>query len=158
MTDMWDLQEGYISQGLKISFVTLGTVVIAGDPIRFMTSTNNKVDAIVMAKNATIGDSTAVALKGGNTGDVIPVAFHGVMKMCSLSGSLLPGDVVMNAITYGATGPSYGNILAIPTVTAASAGIFRAVSYTGTYNRLGMLLQAATAGGDTALVLLGHLP
>jgi hypothetical protein len=157
MTDMWDLQEGYISQGLKISFVTLSSTVVAGDPIKFMTGTYNIVDAVVMNKFAIVGDSTAVALKGGNTGDKIPVAFHGIVKMNAYSGSLLPGDVVMNSATAPSTGSTYGGVVAIPSATAQQLNL-RGISYTGTYNRLGMILQAGTTAGDLVLTLLGHLP
>ena len=54
MTDNWDSEEGYISQGNVIGFVELGTSVVAGEPLKWGTPAAN---VVVMSKYSASADS-----------------------------------------------------------------------------------------------------
>ena len=156
MTDNWDQEEGYISQGMILGFCELSTTVVAGEPVAILTT--GAANKVMVKKWASQADSRGVALKGGNTGDRIPVCFYGVCKMAAYS-TITGGDIVMNAGTAGTVGPTYGNVVPIPPSGATFTYInaFKGLSETGTIIRLGMALQAATTTGDELLVLIGGL-
>ena len=101
-------------------------------------------------------DSVGVALKGGVTGDKVPVVFHGVLKMVGHV-TMDAGSIVGNSQTVGTT-ITYGNVCVATTInTANSAEIEnrRLLNGTGTAWTLGMALQATAAAGDEILVLVG---
>jgi hypothetical protein len=149
--DMWDTQEGYICQGTDIGFCTLGTAVVAGEPVTFGTSAANK---IVVNMYADFADSVGVAMKGGVTGDTIPVVFYGVMKMCAHE-AITVGQCVSNSATAGTT-ITYGNVIPIAINTGGTSDIlFALVNATGTQHILGLALQDAATIGDEILVLIG---
>lgn len=153
MTDNWAKEEGYICQGATIGFVELGTAAVAGECLTFGTSAANKIVMNIWSAGM---DSVGVALKGGVTGDKIPVVFHGVMKMVGHV-TMDAGSIVGNSITAGTT-ITYGNVIPATTInTANSAEILarRSNGATGTAWTLGMALQAVATAGDEILVLVG---
>lgn len=153
ITDNWDTQEGYISQGNVIGFVTLGVAVVAGEPLAWGTATANKV---VMTLYSNPADSCAVALKGGAAGDQIPAVFYGVVKMAAYSVCTV-GGAVINSGTAGTT-VTYGNITPLTAVETTEAGCFLVSNNgTGTAYVLGMALQDASVVGDEILVLVGGM-
>jgi len=151
MTDMWDTQEGYISAGTDIGFCTLGTAVVAGDCVTFGTSAANQV---VVNLWAAFADSVGVAMKGGVTGDRIPVIFYGVVKMVAHQ-TVTVGQCVSNSATAGTT-ITYGNVIPIAINTGGTSDtLFALVNATGTQHILGLALQDGATPGDEILVLIG---
>lgn len=147
--DQWDSQEGYISQGQVIGFVELGTACVAGEPLGFGTPAANK---IVMNLYSGEANGVGVALKGGVTGDKIPVCFYGVCKMLAYS-TCTVGGFVCSAGTAGTT-ITFGGVTPI-TAATASAVQWARVTGTGTAFILGQCLQAGTTAGNELLVLIG---
>jgi len=151
MTDMWDTQEGYICQGTDIGFCTLGTAVVAGDCVTFGTSAANQ---IVVNQWSAFADSVGVAMKGGVTGDTIPIIFYGVVKMVAHQ-IVTVGQCVSNSVTAGTT-ITYGNVIPILINTGGTSDIYLvAANATGTQHILGLALQDGAAAGDEILVLIG---
>lgn len=148
-TDNWSSQEGYICQGNVINFVELGTAVVAGEPLGFGTPAANK---IVMNLYTGEANGVGVALKGGSTGDKVPVCFYGVVKMVAYSTCTVGGFVSASG-TPGTT-ITYGNVTPL-TAATASAVQWARVTGTGTAFILGQCLQAGTTLGDELLVLIG---
>jgi len=150
IVDNWDTEEGYICQGSIIDFVTLETACVAGEPLAFGTGASNK---IVMKLRAASADSSAVALKGGVTGDKIPAVFYGVVKMVAYSVCTV-GGFVINSKTGGTT-ITYGNVMPLTAETTEAGMNLARVNGTGTAFLLGQCLQAGTTTGDELLVLIG---
>ena len=149
--DMWDSEEGYICQGTDIGFCTLGSAVVAGDCVKFGTSAANQ---IVLSKWTALGDSVGIAKKGGVTGDIIPVVFYGVVKLCA-NQIVTVGSCVRSAATAGTT-VTYGNCVAIGINTGATSDVaYTLNNATGTMHILGLALQDAATAGDEILVLIG---
>lgn len=153
MTDMWDSEEGYICAGQTIGFCELGTAAVAGECITWGTSAANK---IVVKKTAATLDSIGISLKGGVTGDKVPVVFYGVVKLVAHQ-TVTVGQIVGASVTAGTT-VTYGNVVPIPNLaTGTAVPLFVGDNGTGTAFRLGMALQDGAAPGDEILVLVGGL-
>ena len=148
MTDLYPDEEGYISDGAVIGFCKLvDTVALHAGVKKGVTSVSGVVSIVTGAGD---GDSYAVALKAGVTDDFIPVCFHGIVKMMVGDTMTVAGDLVMNDAnaTY---------VLPIRAMTEDEIVKWRGICGTGTYIRLGMLLQNGAASGDEALVFIGRL-
>jgi len=153
MTDMWDSEEGYICQGQTIGFVELGTAAVAGECMAWGTSAANK---IVMKKTADTLDAVGISLKGGVTGDQVPVVMYGVVKLVAHQ-TVTVGQIVGASVTAGTT-ITYGNVVPVPNLaTGTAAPLFVGDNGTGAAFRLGMALQDGAAPGDEILVLVGGL-
>lgn len=149
--DMWDTQEGYICQGTDIGFCTLGTAVVAGECVKFGTSAANQIVVSLWTDDA---DSVGVTMKGGVTGDVIPVVFYGVVKMVAHE-VITVGQCVESSGTAGTT-ITYGNVAPMMINTGGTSDIYLCVANaTGTRHILGLALQDADTDGDEILVLIG---
>lgn len=156
---MWDKEEGYICQGSVIGFCELGSAVVAGECVMFGTSAANKVVVNIWTAGF---EAVGVSLKGGVTGEKIPVCFYGVVKMVGHV-TMDAGSIVGNSATAGTT-ITYGNVIPATTVaggttviTAYIADIIarRSMGATGTAWTLGMALQVVATAGDEILVLVG---
>ena len=147
MTDLYPDEEGYISDGAVIGFCKLVNSVALHAGVKMGTTAVSGVVSIVTG--ASDGDSYGVALKAGVTDDFIPVCFHGIVKMV-IGDTCTAGDVVMNdaSATY---------VLPIKAMTEDEIVKWRGICGTGTYIRLGLLLQNGAASGDEALVFIGRL-
>jgi hypothetical protein len=100
------------------------------------------------------GDSPAVAMKSGVTGDQIPAVFYGVMKMVAHI-TVTVGSIVEACATAGTT-ITYGQVQPIPALnTGTAAPVFVGDNSTGTRFKLGMALQDGAVPGDEMLVLVG---
>ena len=140
-TDYWpDEDSNPIVAGLDIGFFQASGTVTEGRPVKLGTGV---AGAIKCQNGSALGDSIGVALKSGSTGDYIPVAITGVLKLTAdgSSTNITTGDMVMS----NASGKVIGG-----TFTTASMKTFGGNSYV-----LGMALQPSTADGDEILVLLG---
>ena len=153
-TDNWANQEGYICNGNIIGFCELGTAAVAGEPVGFGTAASNK---IVVNLYSGAANAVGVTLKGGVTGDKVPVVFYGVVKMVAYS-TCTVGGAVINSATAGTT-ITYGNVMPLTASdTTDDQGFFlAAINGTGTAHVLGMALQAGTTLGDELLVLVGGM-
>lgn len=148
MTDLYPDEEGYISDGAVIGFCKLVNSVALHAAVKMGTTSVSGVVSIVTG--ASDGDSYGVALKAGVTDDFIPVCFHGIVKMMVGDTMTVAGDLVMNdaKATY---------VLPIRAMTEDEILKWRGLNGTGTYIRLGMLMQNGAASGDEALVFIGRL-
>jgi len=153
--DQWDTQEGYISQGRVIGFITLGTAAVAGENLTFVGSmaagAQNKIIMMACVAGGDEASGVGVCLKGGVTGDKVPVCFYGVVKMCSHSVCTVGGFVTSGA-TVGTT-ITYAQV--VPLTAQTNACFLAHDSGTGTAFVLGQCLQAATTAGNELLVLIG---
>ena len=147
MTDLYPSEEGYISDGTVIGFCKAGGTIDLHETVFIGTTAVSGVVSVIAG--AADGDSLAVALKAAVTNDFIPVCFHGIVKMV-IGDTMTAGDIVMNdaSATY---------VLPLVALTSDQVDLLRGVSATGTYIRLGLLLQAGAASGDEALVFIGRL-
>lgn len=147
MTDLYPDEEGYISDGAVIGFCKLVNSVALHAGVKMGTTSVSGV--VSMVTGASDGDSYGVALKAGVTDDLIPVCFHGIVKMV-IGDTCTAGDVVMSdaSATY---------VLPIKAMTEDEILKWRGLNGTGTYVRLGLLLQNGAASGDEALVFIGRL-
>lgn len=149
--DQWDSQEGYISQGQVIGFVTLDTACVAGDILGFTAAAAGQQNKICMSLYTGEANGVGVCLKTGVTGDKVPVCFYGVCKMlafsvCTAGGFVSSCGTPGTTITYGAVTP----------VTAhTNADHWARLSSTGTAFILGQCLQNGTTVGNQLLVLIG---
>jgi len=146
MTDLYPDEEGYISDGTVIGFCKAAASIALHSGVSIgVTSVSGAVSVLAGAAD---GDSLAVALKAADTNDFIPVCFHGIVKMV-IGDTMTAGDIVMNdaSATY-----------VLPIIfTVDDILKLRGLNGTGTYIRLGQLMQAGAASGDEALVFIGRL-
>ena len=147
MTDLYPDEEGYISDGSVIGFCKAGGTITLHQGV-FIGATAVSGAVSVIAGSAD-GDSIAVALKAAATNDMIPVCFHGIVKMI-VGDTCTAGDIVMGSATAD-------EVLPLVALTSDQVDLLRGVSATGTYIRLGLLLQAGAAADDEALVFIGRL-
>lgn len=144
VVDKWPDEEGMIVEGIVIGFCEAGATLTANTGVDFGTAATNK---IVVTACSAIGDSVGVALKAASSGEMVPVAFTGVVKMTS-TGTFNVGELVMG----GAAGKArIGNAAANTT----AAQLFAAAGATTGSHILGKALQTATTEGDEVLILLG---
>jgi len=108
-----------------------------------------------MTAYALAGDSVGVTMKGGVTGDKIPVVFYGVVKMVGYS-TCTVGGALINSKTAGTT-ITYGNVMPLTAANTEAGMDLANVNGTGTAHILGMALQNATTLGDELLVLVGGM-
>jgi hypothetical protein len=147
MTDLYPDEEGYISDGKVIGFCkAAGSIALHSGVFLGTTSASGVVSVVAGSAH---GDSVAVALKAADTDDYIPVCFHGIVKMV-IGDTCTAGDIVMSdaSATY---------VLPLNPFTEDEILKLRSLNGTGTYCRLGMLLQPGAASGDEALVFIGRV-
>jgi predicted RecA/RadA family phage recombinase len=134
-TDYWPDEEGYIYEGCMVLPCKAAAVITEGYLV-LLSATAAGVITVTQSAGA-VGDTVAVALRAANTGDFIPCAFSGVVKLvagCTIAlhdaviGGTTAGKVVVNCSTFDGAAASY--------------------------RLLGMALQAGGTTGDEILVLL----
>lgn len=147
MTDLYPDEEGYISDGHVVAFCKVQAAVEIHEVVWIHGTAVS--GALSIAPAAADGDGFAVALKAGAAGEYVPVCFRGVVK-------LLAGDTItaMDILQNDALG-TY--VLPIATVTSDEMQVWRGLNWTGTRQRLGVALQAASTSGDEILVLVGKM-
>ena len=146
MTDLYPDEEGYISDGLVIGYCVAAASIALHSGVSI--GTTSVAGAVNVLAGAADGDSLAVALKAADTGDFIPVCFHGIVKMV-IGDTCTAGDIVKSdaSATY-----------VIPIIQTVDDILkFRGLNGTGTIIRLGLLMQPGAASGDEALVFIGRL-
>ncbi len=137
MTDLWDTQEGVIVKGLIAGFCYADAAIGEGDFVKLGTSAANRLPVAV---TAAVGDSIGIAMKAADAaGDIIPVAFSGIVKVMA-GETLVIQDIV---IGFGAT----ANVASVGASTTLKLN-------SATQWIVGISLQAAAAPGDELLILL----
>lgn len=138
-TDYWPQEEGYIVEGSPVMMcyadgtITENSAVILG---------GTTAGVVRVAVSTVWGDAMAVALRSAATGQMVPVAFAGVVKML-VGGTLALGQQVCNEV---------GGVEVIDTPTSVNIKL----GDNGTAYVLGTALQAATDDEDEILILLGR--
>ena len=145
VVDYYPDEEGYISEGHVIGYAKAGTSITAFNSVKLGTTAAGNV---VVDVGAADGDSIGIALKTAVTGDLLPVALRGVIKIVA-GEAIAPNTVLKND-------SSPGFMLVIGDLaTGTVAPIFVGLNGTGTVIRMGIALQEATQTGDEILMLLG---
>ena len=139
-TDYWPQEEGYIVEGNPVMMCKAGGAITEMAAVKLTTATSGFVNVLV---NAAVGDSIGVALRSAASGQMVPVAFGGIVKMI-VGGTLALGAPV---ITEGD-----GSSAVIDTGTSVDIMI----GDNGTQRILGLTLQAGVTLADEILVLLGR--
>ena len=136
MADKWPSEEGFISEGEIVSLfkataaVSQGTLVKLTGDLEVQPATSNS-------------DPIGVALKDGESGDIVPVCIHGVCKV-KAGGAISLGKAVKSDDNARAV------VLTDQAVNEAGTG-----AYTIYYARkTGITLQAASAADDWILVFV----
>jgi len=145
VVDYFPKKDGYICDGMVIGFCTAeDTTMAAGSWVTFGTTVANYIAVKITALAA---DAVGMCLRApGAIGDVVPVAFQGVVKT-AVHSTISIGDLVSNSIT---------TVTAIVEALGAFASanqLFNA----GSARILGTALQDGLAPGDEILVLLNKL-
>ena len=143
-TDYWPQEEGYIVEGSPVMLCVSAGTIAEMACVKLSTTT---AGCVTVAATAAAGDSLGVALRAVTiTGQMVPVAFKGAVKML-VGGTLALGVPVMS---NGGTDPNTSEV--INTVTSANI----VLGDTGTSRILGLALHAGATLADEILVLLGR--
>ena len=146
MTDNFPAKDGYIEDGHVIGFCYAeDTTMAAGSSVAFGTSRANYVAVKVSVATA---DGIGVCLRAPSAvGDIVPVAFSGVVKM-AVHSTIAIGDLVANSKT---------TVTALVECMGAYTSDklrWNGVGGNFTARVLGTALQAG-GNGDEILVMLG---
>jgi hypothetical protein len=142
MTDYWPSEEGAIVEGGLVVNCYCDNAITEGAIVKFGTTGANK---IAVDANAAAGTGVGVALKAGAQYDIIPVMFHGIVKIV-LNETLTIGQPVQASATSNQV---------IGTEEATSV-LLRINAAAGTCYILGHLLQGGNAD-DEVLMLVNPL-
>ena len=148
MTDNFPDKTGYIADGHTLAFCKCANVIALGEYVKFTTTITS---GILNVGNQVYGTGIAMAMKAGNTNDIIPVALYGVVK------TSMGASVVANRHVFAGT--TAGIAIVIPS-NAADAFVMdhngpNTSSTTKYYMCLGVALQSSTTEADQGLILLG---
>ena len=139
-TDYWPQEEGYIVEGATVMMCVTGGTITEMACVQISGTTAGQ---ITVAHSAAYGDAVGVALRACSvTGQMIPVAFDGVVKMLA-DATLAAQQIVMAAgsdTSKVIDGPASNSLY----LNGGSAWV------------MGMALQAAADDEDQILVLLGR--
>jgi hypothetical protein len=138
-TDYWPQEEGYIVEGSPVMMCKAGGSIGEMDCVYLSATASG---CVTVATNALWGDSIGVALRSATTGQMVPVAFDGIVKLIA-NATIALGQMVCNAAAATA------KIIDTPVSANCIKGD------TGTAYILGTALQAAVTHGDEILVMLG---
>ena len=137
--DYWPQEEGYIVEGAPVLMCLAAGAIGEMDCVTLSAATAGSVSVVT---NAIYGDSMGVALRSAGTGEMVPVAFDGIVKLIA-NATITLGQHVMNAPAATAL------------INDADVSANCMVGDTGTAYILGTAMQAAVTNGDEILVLLG---
>ena len=138
--DYWPQEEGYIVEGAPVIMCVSSSGITENACVRLTATTAGQVTVGV---GAVWGDCIGVALRACNSGQVVPVAFGGIVKMLA-DATLALGQHVCNQATGG------NKVIDLP----VSANVL--IGTQGTAYVLGLALQEAADDEDEILVLLGR--
>jgi len=139
--DYWPQEEGYIVSGAPVMMCKTTGDVGEMSCVKLSATTAGQVSVIA---SAAAGDSIGVALRAGVvTGQYIPVAFKGVIK-------ILTGATLALGLQVQSDGTDSSQMVD----TGTSANIM--LGEDGSQIVMGLTLQEATNDEDEILVLLGR--
>ena len=138
--DYWPQEEGYIVEGSPVMMCVAGGTITENGCVKISATTAGQV---TVTESATWGECIAVALRAGSTGEMVPVAFEGVVKMLS--------DATMALGLHVCSSGATGNKLIDGPATANVK-----LNGQGTAWLMGTLLQEATKPGDEVLLWIGR--
>jgi hypothetical protein len=139
-TDYWPQEEGYIVEGTPVAMCYAAAAVGEMSCVKLSTTTAGRLE---VAASAGAGDSLGVALRATSGGQMIPVAFGGVVKL-----------LVGGTLALGAPVIAHGSDTAKVTDTGTSLDIM--IGDNGTQRIMGLALHAGATLADEILVLLGR--
>ena len=141
--DYWPQEEGYIVEGSPVMMCVSTGTISEGACVKLDTTVSGQVS---VDHSAAAGDAIGVALRAVTiTGQMVPVAFEGIVKMVAAA-TLGLGTLCVSK------GTDSSNIVDC----AGSDTIFGIGDTAGDQYILGTCLQAAATTGDEILVLLGR--
>lgn len=141
VTDYWPQEEGYIVEGSPVMMCQTGDTIVEMACVKITGSTAGHV---LVDHSAAACDSIGVCLRACTvTGQMVPVAFGGVVKMTS-SGAFGVQEPV------GSTGTDTSQVVALLGAHGSDDLYFNE----GTAWMLGHALHAAAGAGDDILILL----
>ena len=138
--DYWPQEEGYIVEGAPVMMCYAAAAVGEMSCVKLSTTTAGRIE---VAASAAAGDSIGVALRATSGGQMIPVAFGGIVKMIT-GGTLALGEPCI----------SHGSDTAKVVDTGDSTAIM--LGDNGSQRVLGLTLHAGVTLTDEILVLLGR--
>ena len=141
MTDNYPNKDGYVADGICVGFCYAeASTITLGSFVKFGTT---RADYIGVAITAAAGDAVGMALKAASAaGDIIPVAFLGVVKATVHSTTAI-GNLLSNSITT------------VTSVVPLAYTSDKLLINGGTAHVLGTALQTGAVPGDSILVHLG---
>ena len=142
--DYWPQEEGYIVEGSPVMMCVSASTIGENSSVYLSASTAGQV---TVAASIAWGDSIGVALRAVTvTGQMVPVAFAGIVKMIGNCTLALGDNVCSN-------GDDTAKVIDVPTSLNIMNG-----SDVGTAYILGTALHAAVGDnlGDEILVLIGR--
>jgi len=145
VTDYFPNKDGYICDGNVIGFCYADdTTMTAG---AFVTVGSTQAKYVGVAVTAAEGDAIGMCLRTpGAVGDIIPVAFRGVVK-ATASGTITIGQLVSNSGT---------TVTAVVTAMSELTSV-NLMCNSGTARIVGTAMQSSTAQqADEVLVMLGR--
>jgi hypothetical protein len=145
--DAYAEEDGVLLDGFSIGFCTLVNVVAGLQQVAL--GATQVVGTVSVLAGSAQGDSVGIAMKGGNTGDVVPVLLYGVAKL-TIIGTGVAGVSVESGVTSGQAVP-------VATQTAGAFTRYKTFNWTGTAFILGKMLQTAATSGDSVLVLINAI-
>ena len=139
-TDYWPQEEGYIYEGAPVMQCVASGAITENACVKLAAAT---VGNVVVSESTTWGECIGVALRAVSSGQVVPVAFGGIVKMLADATLALGHQVVSSALG--------GNKLIDGAASAAMA-----CGDTGSAHFMGTLLHAAADDEDEVLLLIGR--
>ena len=138
--DYWPSEEGYIVEGSPVMMCVAGGTITENACVKCSATT---VGQVTVTESTTWGECIAVALRAASTGEIVPVAFEGIVKMLS--------DATLALGQHVASSAAGANKL-IDTPTSANIRL----GTNGTSWVMGTLLQAAATEADEVLLWIGR--
>ena len=139
--DYWPQEEGYIYEGAPVIQCLAGGDITENACVKLSATA---VGEVTVTESTTWGECIGVALRAVSSGQHVPVAFGGIVKMLSDATLALGHQVSSSA--------AGGNKLID---SAASANMMN--GDTGSAHFMGTILQAAATEADEILLLIGRV-
>jgi hypothetical protein len=147
MTDYFPAKDGYIEDGHVIGFCYAEDVTMTAG--HFVTWGTSRANYVAVKVSAEACDAVGMCLRTpAAVGDIIPVAFMGVVK-AAVHSTIAIGDLVNNSVT---------TLTAVVEALAAYPSnklIHNSTAYTARI--LGTALQTGAVPGDEILIMIGKM-
>ena len=143
VTDYWPQEEGYIVEGSPVMMCVSTSAITENACVRLTATTVGQVSVGI---GVAAGDCIGVALRSCDSGQVVPVAFRGIVKM------LADATIVIGTHVQSST-----NNLAAVVDTPGAVNIIQGTDVAGTVHVFGTALQGGINDQeDEILILIGR--